>query len=400
MTTHADSQAAVAFSDSWDHYSEEFHTDFYEKLETARSTCPVPHSNAYGGMWMVTRYGDVKRVLHDWETFSSADGVVWPRSPDLARQIPIDIDPPRQQEYRRMLQPFFTASTAKTGRDGARRLVTELIDGFIERGEADVAAEFTRIYPALYFIEEVMGGNRADLPQLMEWGKAVAHDQGTEVGERAFAEMAEWIQQLVDSSGSPVILGIKDLMAAEPPLTPHEAVMIVHLLVVGGLDTTANVLGNVMYHFATQPELFDRLEKDPELIPQAIEEFIRFEPAVMGLFRTVTTEVELGGVTMKPGDGVLVSYASANRDESEFQRANVIDFDRESNRHMGFGLGVHRCLGIHLARLELAVAIEEVVGRLKNLQLAGPVTRQQTYVRGPLTMPMTFTPGSVLGPAR
>jgi cytochrome P450 len=347
-------------------------------------------------MWMVTRYEDVRTVLHDWETFASGEGCVWPRRPELVRQIPIDIDPPAQQEYRKALQPYFTIESAERHRSGALRMTTEMLDQFIECGHCDIAKEFTRVYPARFFVEEVLGADGAMVDQLMEWGHAVARHQGNEIGQRAFDEMGAWIEGLFASSADDtgVVAGIRSLRRPDGrPLSLQETVLTLHTIIVGGLDTTANVLGNIIRNFATMPRLVEQLNADRTLLPAALEELIRYEPPLHGLFRTVTKPVEIGGAQLQAGDHVLVSYASANRDEVQFSDPDTIDFHRTSNRHVGFGLGPHRCVGIHLARVEMLVALEQILDRMRDIRLDGEIENQEVYVRGPISMPISFTPG-------
>ena len=181
------------------------------------------------------------------------------------------------------------------------------------------------------------------------------------------------------------------------PITDQEIIGVIQLLILGGLETTTGSLGQFMIRFAHQPEIPALLRERPEIIPAAVEELLRLEPAFVAIARTATCDTEIGGHAIKQGEKVLISWASANRDEAEFPSAETFDPNRSTNRHLAFGAGPHRCAGSNLARLNLRVALEELVRRLDDVQLqegAEPIPFHSALNRAPLTVPITFTPGS------
>ena len=193
------------------------------------------------------------------------------------------------------------------------------------------------------------------------------------------------------------------MLAAEiegRPITQDEAIGVVQLLILGGLETTAGALGQFMIRFTREPALPERLREHPEEVPAAVEELLRLEPPFIAIARTATCDTEIGGHAIAAGDKVLVYWASANRDAAEFPCPADVDWGRTSNRHLSFGAGPHRCAGSNLARMNLRVAVEEVVRRLHDLRLqegAEPIPFHSALNRAPLTVPITFTPAARAG---
>jgi cytochrome P450 len=180
------------------------------------------------------------------------------------------------------------------------------------------------------------------------------------------------------------------------PISLPETIGTIQLLILGGLDTTAGVLGMSMLRFCAQPEIPAMLRERPELIPTAIEELLRMDNSFICVGRTARHDVEVGGQQIKAGERVLMYWASANRDEAEFTEPEVFDLDRESNRHVAFGAGPHRCAGSNLARMNLRIAVEEILRRLHDIRLAdgADIRFHSTFNRAPLSVPITFTPGA------
>jgi cytochrome P450 len=401
--------AAGTVTDDWcqshfDHLSPELAADLPGTLARMRALCPVAHSDQYGGFWVVTKYDQVLAVAQDWETFSSAFGLTVPVSPIAVRNLPVEIDPPLHRIFKRLINPFFTPTAVAPWEGRTRALVTRLIDGFIEAGRCDFMADFARPYPALSFFDVAINAPVDDVEKVAY----LASKSGTPNDPEAaacWAGLSEWISGFIDQRSSQAFRGdvVDAIINAEVegrPITREEIIGTVQLLILGGLETTAGALGAMMIRFCEQPEIADRLRRDPELISRSIEELLRLDGPFISIARTAQRDTDIDGHLIQEGEKVIIYWASADRDESEFACPDDFDLDRKANRHLAFGAGPHRCAGSNLARLNLRVALEEMLPRLQDLRLAGGDIRfHSTFNRAPLSVPITFTPGRRLGAA-
>ena len=374
---------------------------FYEVYAEMRRSCPVAHTDAHEGFWVVSRYEDVVRVMGDPESFSSSQSMVLPKPDFHPSFYPAMAAGETHREYRRFLNPHFSAAKVRTYEDGIREVVTALIDEFIENGQCEFVRQFARPLPATVFFRQVLDLPEDDLDAVFETVASV-HHQATEE-ERQGAQLQLLLQVaelLARRRGEPrrddVIDAILFGDVAGRPLSDEEAVTTVFLLIMGGLDTTAHTLANIIRHLATRPGLRARLEGEPELIPRAIEEFLRYEAVASEMVRFTTREAEVAGQTIPVGEYVLVSLASANRDERVWAEADEIDLDRDRKQpHVAFGYGAHFCIGAHLARLELRVALEEILARVHDIRIdeTVPIEWETGHSRGPTFTAITFVPG-------
>jgi cytochrome P450 len=384
-----------AITDEWieDHFdllSPALAADLHPTLARARARCPVAHSDQHGGYWIATRYGDVLSVAQDWETYSSELGITVPPPPkgtpggegSPMKILPVGIDPPLHREFKRLINRYFTPVAIEPWEDATRELVTRLIDGFADRGECDFMGDFARPYPGLAFFDLAL---LASLPN-----EAESRD--------CLFKLAGWIGQLVERRKAEGPRGdvVDAVMEAEiegRPILPEEVIGTIQLLVLGGLETTAGVLGSAMLRFCEHPEIPELLHERPELIPAAVEELLRLDGSFICIGRTARHEAELDGHAVGKGDRVIVYWASANRDEGEFDDPDAFDLDRPTNRHVAFGAGPHRCTGSNLARMNLRIALEELTRRLADfrLQPGADVEFHSTFNRAPRAVPITFT---------
>lgn len=367
-----------------------------------RETCPIAHSLRWGGSWMPTRYADVFAVAHDVATFSSRDvGVLTfseedrPPGPINLPVPPIDSDPPQHTWTRRLLLPWFSHSQVAIYEPITRELCSGLIDGFIETGCADAAADYAQQIP-VRVIAKILGvpGDLADT--FTGWVRDVlefAHDEVR--SKRGFDGIVEFLlRQLAERRDDPSDDLISALLQTEvegEPI-PDEIIMgMAALTLIAGVDTTWSAIGSSMWHLATHPADARRLIDDPDIMSQAVEELLRaYSPVTMA--RVANHDVELQGCPVKAGEKVLLNFPAANRDPAVFAQPDVVDFDRAENRHVAFGAGIHRCAGSNLARMELRVAIEEWLRRIPEFRLAddAEVTWAGGQVRGPRTVPVVF----------
>ncbi len=319
-----------------------------------RAASPVVHTERFLGCYMPTTYEAVKEVAYDTEHFSSRRVIVRDIRPEINnRAPPITSDPPEHKPAKQLLLPPFTPDAMKKLEPRVRAICNELIDEFIADGKCDAAARYTKHIPV----------------------RAIAHMLG--IPEKDGDLFIKWIHGILE-------LGIKDdaaLMEAGS----------LRLLLIAGIDTTWSAIGSSLWHLARTPADRERLIKEPELMPTAIEELLRaYSPVTMA--REVMKETVISGCPVKPGNMVLLSFPAANRDPAMFPGADKVVIDRQENRHAAFGLGIHRCVGSNLARMEMTVAIEEWLKRVPDFCLdpAGKVTWSEGTVRGPRQLPFLF----------
>jgi cytochrome P450 len=395
----------MVLSDEWcrEHFNyldDEFTSDMHPVLARMRELCPVTHSDERGGFWVVTRYEDVLRVAQDWETFSSELGVSIPDTQMVSKAIPEHIDPPLHREYKRLINAWFTPAVVSAYEEPTRALATRLIDGFIEAGSCDFMADFATPFPGLAFFELVLDAPSGEVTEISRLATRASLPSNPDARE-CWQAMNDWINAFVGTRRSQprrddVVDAILHAEIEGRPITEEEVLGMILLLILGGLETTAGALGQFVMRFTREPEIPERLRREPDLIPTAVEELLRLEDPFVAIGRTVRHDTEIDGHVIGAGEKVLISWASANRDESEFPNPDVFDLDRERNRHISFGAGPHRCAGSNLARLNLRVAVHEIVQRLGDLALTVPeesVPFHTAFNRSPLSLPISFTPG-------
>jgi cytochrome P450 len=381
----------------FDHLDPQLGAELHDALDLMRAEHPVTWSDAWGGFWIVTRYADVLRVAQDWETFSSAQGVTVPYGPSPYPAIPEMIDPPEHRIFKRLINAYLSPAVVAQWEDDTRTIVTDLIDAFVEQGSCDFMEQFARPLPGLAFFDLVLHAPPDQLAEVNRLSTAASIPTAPGAME-ARATMLEWISDFVaERRDQPPRDDVVDAVLRADidgrAITHEEIVGVIQLLIFGGLDTTAGALGMMMLRFCEDPEIPARLRARPELIPDAAEELLRLDAPFVFIARTATRDVELGGQTIAEGDKVLISFASANRDDAEFACPAEADFERDSNRHVAFGAGPHRCAGSHLARMNIRVALEQLVSRLHDIRLqegAGPVEFHSGFSRTPVEVPIVF----------
>ncbi|MGD1256974.1 cytochrome P450 [Mycobacterium seoulense] len=343
--------------------------------------CPIVEVE---GGYAVTEHGLVQDVLKTPSVFSSEKAFDVLGSP--VPMVPIAFDPPEQTRYRQILTPFFGPAAIRPLEPSLRNQIVDLVEPIAERGHCEFIAEIARTFPVQVFLS--LFGLPLDMrDQLIEWKEAMLglttvsgggiEDQalGEEYMRKAF-ELFTYLSELVKErrgkSGDDVLTQIANV---EDGLKDEELVGLSILLVLAGLDTVTDALGMGMQRLAENPDKRQEIVDDPSLIPEAVEELLRLDPPAPLLPRVTSGPVCLGG-TEFPADTRIAGYIStANRDEENFARPNEIDFHRKSNRrHMSFGLGAHRCLGSHLARLELAIVYEEWHKRIPHYHVTPGTT--------------------------
>jgi cytochrome P450 len=385
---------AEQFASGFHLYNAELQNDPYPAIDQLRAQCPVARSEQYGGFWVVTRYQDCRFILQNPTLFSSVQNVVpHTQTTAIGPDIPTQIDPPDHGKYRQIINPLLSPRVVAALQPRLRALTTELIDGIVAKGRCDFLADFAVPYPSLIFVP-LMGLPESDLDMFLDWKNKILHtfdpDEKAEVYRTVNAQLQAYFTDVfherhrLDDPGDDLIGNlVQARFDGERPLSLQEFVGMSTLLWGAGLDTVTAQLALAIHHLATHPELRDAIAADLSLVPNAVEELMRFDSLVNDC-RKATTDVELGGKTIRAGDMIMVMYGAAGRDPEQFPDPYRISFERHPNPHFGFGGGIHRCAGSHLARMELHVAMEEIHTRMPRYRLDPdkPVQRHFGYVRG------------------
>jgi cytochrome P450 len=377
-------------------HNPELQDDPYPRFEELRQHCPVARSEVAGGFYVFSRYDDVHHILQHPEVFSSTANTVPPVIDEIGPAIPTQIDPPEHTRYRQILAPAFTPNAVRRIEGSIRATAIRLLEPIAARGRCDFLAEFAVPFPCEIFVE-LMGLPTDDLPMFLAWkdeilraGTSADREVMLRVMNGVRADLFAYLGAEYDRRSAAGI-DEEDLIGAlmrtgpdgEAPLDRDEFLRTSRLIFLAGLDTVTAQLGLAVDRLASDLRLRDELVRDPSLIPSAVEELIRYD-SIVSMARKVVQPTEVGGQRLEPGDMVMVLLGSADRDEAHFDRPDEIDLHREANRHLGFGAGPHRCIGSHLARLELVVALEEIHRVLPTYRLDPdrPVRRHLGYVRG------------------
>jgi cytochrome P450 len=362
----------------YDHYDEAFALDPHETWASLRTECPVARTENHGGFFIPSTLEDIQRVVQDAETFSSFPADTPPDPRHTTRLIPMEVDPPEHRRYRRALEPMFRPKVINELETSLRKDAAELVDVMLERREFDFVEVFALPFPSSAFLKLIgLPSDRETERTLATWANEILHAQGAPSDDVAAQRAvragagrrmkAFLIDAMHNAEPGGLVAALLDPDAGHD-LSSDELHSFMHVLVLGGLETVTTALTFSFLHLGRHPELRERLVADPGLIPSAVEELLRYETSVHPT-RTVTRPCELGGVELGPGDRVAVPYGAANRDPAVFDRPDEIVLDRAANRHLAFGGGIHRCLGSHLARLELRIAFEEIFRRVPSFSV-------------------------------
>jgi cytochrome P450 len=384
-----------------DHADPAYNAHAHQIWDDLRSSgCPIAHSERYGGMWAPLTHEFVHEVAYDTEHFTSRGVIVSNARPLIPAPVgpapPITSDPPFHQIARRLLLPPFSPKRIDAWEPEVRRLCNELLDsiGEIEPGVTivDAAVDYAQSIP-VNVIARMLGFPPEDEGLFRHFVHQVIEQVDLPVEQRlaSFAELDAYLDRQVDEHVdnprddlTSYLLNVE----LDGNKLAHEHVRgSIVLLLIAGIDTTWSAIGSSLWHLAGNPADLERLTAEPEVMLFALEEFLRaYAPVTMA--RLVRDDYEFHGCPMKADEWVLLPFPAANRDPAFFDRADEFVIDRAENRHAAFGLGIHRCLGSNLARLELKVAIEEFVKRFPRFELAGDVTWSKGQIRGPRSVPV------------
>ncbi|HEX4813900.1 MAG TPA: cytochrome P450 [Nonomuraea sp.] len=384
------------------HLEPEWAADPYPIQDDLRQRCPIAHTDRFGGGWLPTRYDDVAAIAYDTERFSSRSIIMSNFRPPrelapMGGSPPISSDPPFHHDARRLLLPAFTKSAVARREEATRAYCHALIDGFEGREVVDAARDYAQHIP-VRVIADMLGFPPEDGPRFREFiesaleGVNLPPEERVERMGRLFDYLLAQIRDHLDRPRDDLTTYLIDAELYGRKLEAGHVAGTMALLLIAGIDTTWSAIGASLWHLAGTPADRERLVAEPGLLPTAMEEFLRaYAPVTMA--RLVRRDMRWRGVEMRADDWVLLSFPAANRDPAQFERAGEVVIDREVNRHAAFGLGIHRCVGSHLARMELRVALEVWLERLPAFTLADPaaVTWAPGQVRGPRTLPIRIT---------
>ena len=387
---------------AYNHTSGEQMTCPYEMFAKFRDGCPVGRSEEYGGFWFLSRFDDVARAGKNFRAFSSADGNAIPKHPTWP-MYPIDLDPPLHTKMRGAISAFFHVDQAEAITPKVEQAVNELLDSVVAKGRCDLAWLAREIPPI--FALELIGVPAENADEVRSWIATLTHERNDEQkAADAGMQLAMYLMGLTAKRRNepPKNDIISSLISANVPemggaLDDEKIFRVLSILLFGGLDTSTAAMLESLHYIAKNPEtrqtFIDNVDND-QFWPAAIEELVRFASPIQGLKRQLTTDVELHGVTLKKGDDVMLLWGSANHDERQFEKPDELVLDRSPNKHVGFGSGPHRCIGMYFGKVFLRSVLKGVLKRIPDYQL--PEGFEPEYktaeARGIESLPVTFTP--------
>ncbi|HVJ52434.1 MAG TPA: cytochrome P450 [Aliidongia sp.] len=379
----------------FDHLAPRWVEDPFSIWNELRQTCPVAHTDRFDGVYLLTRYDDIRAVAYDPERFSSRQVAVREGKVPFIEAPPVTSDPPEHRAHRKLLLPAFTPMEIGKLEPRTRGVCRERLEMLAGRREIDGAVDYAQEIP-VRVIASMLGLPEADGDLYRRW--ILNGSKG--ITDPAFAraqqdEMKAYFTDVVvrrrAAPGDDLVSFLIEAEIDGKPLSDEHIVGTLLLLLIAGIATTWSMIGICLWHLANHAEDRRRLATEPDLIPTAVEEFLRaYAPATLA--RKIVKDTEIGGCPVKGGQMVMMPFGAANRDPAMFAEPDRVIIDRAENRHVAFGLGIHRCLGSNLARMEINVALEEWLKAFPNFsQPPGARTVwSEGVVRGPRRLPLTI----------
>jgi cytochrome P450 len=385
----------------FDVLDESYVLDPFPRWDELRQVCPIAHTDRRGSAWLPTTYADVTAMAKDIDHFSSAntsviDSVDEPETPILTYGLPpITSDPPLHTWTRRLLLPWFSHTRVGSYEPMTRSLCGSLIDGHLDAGRADAAADYAQQIP-VRVIGSILGIPEELADTFTGWVRdALEFADDAERVQRGMFGIGYYLWDRInerrDADGDDLLTYLLHAEVDGGSVDDMIVLGMAILTMIAGIDTTWSAIGSSLWHLATNDLDRERLVAEPALMATAVEELLRaYSPVTMA--RVVTEDVEFNDCPMKQGDKLLLNFPAANRDPAVFDRADEVLFDRQENRHVAFGSGIHRCAGSNLARMELRVALEEWLARVPVFHLAegAEVLWAGGQVRGPRQLEVVF----------
>jgi cytochrome P450 len=384
------------WDDDFDHADPAYNKNVHALWESMREKCPMAHTKRYGGTWLPLSYEMVRAIAYDPEHFSSEGVLVGTDKPPVPRPVgaapPITSDPPFHTQARRLLLPSFSSKKISLMEDDIRHLCQDLLNRLVidsSTSTIEVSSNYARLIP-MNVIIKMIGLPLQDSELLFSFIKDLTEDVNLapeklmENRDRLDAYLDIHIADHRKNPRDDLISYLINAQLDGKNLDEQHIRGTIGLMFIAGIDTTWNMIGSTLWHLGHNPDDLTRLINEPEVMDTAIEEFLRaYAPVTMA--RIVTEDFEFYGHDLKKDEWVLLAYPAANRDPEAFENADTVQIDRGANRHTAFGLGIHRCIGSNLARLEFRVAIEEFIKRFPRFELANAdeIEWSVGQVRGP-----------------
>lgn len=392
-----DSALVQHFVEHFDHHDPRLGQDHDEVFDAMTDKCPVAHSDQHGGFWVVSGYDEMKFIMQHPGLFTSEKSTRVPKTEEPQRP-PVEIDPPRHAKYRMILAPAFAPRSVNALEPQIRALTVDLIEKFAANKRCELVADLASPLPTGIFTQ-LMGLPIEDAEQFHRWKDTINHQSHTEAEREAVhhavTDTIAYLKAVLDARrAEPKDDIATQLVQAElsgEPVDEEEMLWMAFLLFLGGLDTVTSALTFSFAHLARNASDRNRIVSDPSIIPSAIEEFLRRD-AVILLGRVASEDIELAGQQIKAGDMILLNSIAANRDGRQFPEPDQAWLDRTPNRHLTFGVGPHRCVGSHLARLELRIVLEEFHKRIPDYRLeeGSEIHRHLNQVAGIESLPLVW----------
>lgn len=388
--------SAPATTSDWDPYAPEALADPAASWAGLRERCPVARSERMGGFWVVSRYGDVVEIARASERFNNSGGPQFGTS-----RPPLEVDRPEHTFYRRLLQPYFARERVEELEGRVRGFVVEMLEPLLAAGGGDLAGALTYPLPArtlclwLGLPDDEWQPLKAVSEELFDAEEGRGNDPATRArcNEQLYDYSRRLVRERIAEPRDPavdIISGIYGVTEGVNTVTEESCVELVRLLLTAGHNSTTGGIGNSILRIASEPDIQRQLRSEPGLVPSAIEEFLRLETPVQAMPRWANEEIELGGQTIGTGEQIMLLWAAANRDPEQFPEPGRCLLDRSPNQHVTFGRGIHRCIGMDLARLEIRVVLEELLGRTSWFELAGEPARTTFIRQGVSHLPLRF----------
>lgn len=375
----------------------------HAEFRRLRRECPVAHTEAFNGFWLLTRYADIFQALRSWDTYVTSVQNVVPRVAFTGRRPPLHLDPPEHTPYRSALNPFFTQAKVEALAPHIRTCVVDLLSPLIDAGQVDFCTDFAHPLPATVLarffnlpletameIREITKGYTAALNNASDEVVKKASLQLYEVARRMIAERKARPLPVADDPTSALLQATWE---GEP--LPEDMILgTLRQFIVVGMVAPIVFLGSVAVHLSEHPEIHARLRSEPRLIPAAVQEYLRLFTPYRGFARTANRDVEIGGRTIHRDEPIALAYASANRDEDVFPQPDEFILDRPNiGRHLAFGGGPHRCAGAPLAVEIIRITLEELVTRVAEVELSGEIGMSGWPEIGTLSVPVRLHSG-------
>ena len=390
------------WTSDWDYLDPAWVKDPYPIFDELREQCPVAHTGRYGGVYLLTRYDDIREVAYDTDRFSSrriavTEDVVEVETP------PLTSDPPEHRPMRMMLMPPFTPQAIRKLEPLTREICSKLIDGFIDQDHFDAALDYAQSIP-VPIIAEMLGISPEDGDQFREWIRMTFEDgiDDPDIIRRAAQEIDSFfLQEIAKRRAAPrdpkedyITFLIQEPLPSGELLSDEQVANLLRIMLLAGIDTTWSAIGIAIWHLAQHPEDRQRLVDEPAMIPAAIEEFLRaYSPTIMA--REIVEDTVVNGCPMRKGAMVVMPLAAANRDPRKFEDPERVILDRKNSQQAAFGMGIHRCVGAPLARMEMRIALEELLKRIPDFAIdpEKELLWSKGVVRGPRRLPLTLGQG-------